>query len=85
MVILIHVIIAVTSILFAGYTFFSPSKAKLGISYGLVAATLTSGTYLVVLMQSPLLSACATGLFYLGVVLAGLVAAHRRLATQESI
>lgn len=84
MAILLHVLIALTSLVYAGYVYFSPSKTKLYAAYGLVALTLISGTYLVVTMNTPLLQACSTGLLYLGVVLSGLLAAHRKLATQVS-
>lgn len=60
-------------------TYARPSKAKLNGSYGLVAATLTSGTFLVVQTQGPLLKACLTGLVYLGIVFGGIIAARYRL------
>lgn len=81
MTLILHILIALTSLAYAGYVFFSPSKTKLRISYALVTLTLISGTYLVVTMHSPLLSACTTGLVYLSVVMSGLAAAHRRLPT----
>lgn len=80
MIILIHVIIALTSLAFSGLAYFMPSKLKLRVSYGLIAATLISGTYLVVTLNSPLLSACVSGLIYLTVVVTATVAAQRRLA-----
>lgn len=80
MTIVLHVLIALSSIAYAGYTFFAPSKNKLRVSYGMVALTLITGTYLVVSTGSPLLSACTTGLLYLAVVLSGLAAAHRKLS-----
>lgn len=83
MTILIHVLIAITSLAVAAYTFFLPSKGKLYASYGLVALTLISGTYLVVTLNTPILRACSTGLLYLAVALSGLTAAHRKLATQK--
>lgn len=84
MTILIHVLIAISSIIYAGFVFFYPSKARLYGAYGLVALTLISGTFLVVTMNTPLLRACSTGLLYLGVVTSGLLAANRKLANQES-
>jgi hypothetical protein len=85
MIILIHVLIALTSIAYSGFTFFEPSRTKLNVSYGLVAATLISGTYLVVSTHSPILSSCVTGLVYLGVVTSGLLAAHRKLRLEEQL
>jgi RsiW-degrading membrane proteinase PrsW (M82 family) len=83
MLILTHVIIALTSIAFSGLTAVMPSHTKLRASYGLVVATLVSGTWLVVATHSPLLSACVTGLVYLGITLGALVLAHRRLVAAE--
>lgn len=77
---LIHVIIAVSSIGFTGYTFLSPSKAKLLTSYIWVGLTLATGSYLVIVTPSHLVSACFTGLIYLGFVMSGIVAIHIKLA-----
>jgi hypothetical protein len=63
--------------------FFSPSQAKLRTTYGLIALTLATGTYLVWSTHSPLISSCATGLLYLGVVMSGVVAANRKLAHEH--
>jgi hypothetical protein len=83
MLILIHVIIALSSIGFTTYLAISPSQAKLRLSYVLVALTLVTGTYLVVSTGSNLLKSCLTGLVYLAVVTAGIVAARHRLAPTE--
>lgn len=83
MIILLHVLIALTSIIYSGYAFFAPSKAKIRASYGLVAATLISGTYLVVSTHSPILSSCVTGLIYLGIVMSGILAAQHKLTTDD--
>jgi hypothetical protein len=79
MILLFHVLIALSSLAFTTYLYFRPSKGKFYASYGLIAATLASGTWLVVSTHSPLLSSCITGLIYLGVVLSGVFAAHRKL------
>lgn len=80
MILLAHIIIALTSIAFSTYAFFKPSEAKFRISYVLVAAVLASGTYLVWLNPATLTHLCTTGLIYLGAVTVLLVAAHRKLA-----
>ena len=84
MIILLHVLIALSSVAFTTYLYLRPSKGKFYVSYGLIAATLGSGTYLVVSSGSPLLSSCMTGLLYLGVVLTGIVAAREK-ATRDNI
>ena len=83
MLVLMHVAIAFSSILFTSYAYFAPSKAKLYASYGLVGLTLASGTYLVVSTRSNLVSACETGLIYLGIVCSGLFMAQRKLAAKD--
>lgn len=82
MIVLIHVLTAIASMAYTSYLFFRPSKGGLRTAYGLVGATLISGTYLVVSLNAQLLSACITGLIYLGAVTIGLVLANRRLAVE---
>ncbi|HEY1835256.1 MAG TPA: hypothetical protein VGG13_00335 [Candidatus Saccharimonadales bacterium] len=81
MAILIHVIIALSSIAYTTFLFLVPSEAKLKISYGLIGATFLSGTYLVVSRQAHLLSTCETGLVYLGAMTVGVLGVRHRLAT----
>jgi hypothetical protein len=83
MIVLIHVLIAISSLVYTTYAFLSPSEAKLKISYGFVGATIGSGTLLVVSMPGHLLSACVTGLTYLGIMLAGIVGVHHRLSAER--
>ncbi|HVV26010.1 MAG TPA: hypothetical protein VHC21_03185 [Candidatus Saccharimonadales bacterium] len=82
MVVLIHVVIALSSVAWTTYLNFSPSpsRRKFYTAYGLIAATLASGTYLVISTHSPLLSSCVTGLVYLGIVLSGVLVAIRKSA-----
>jgi hypothetical protein len=80
MILLFHVVIALSSLAYTTYTFFLPSKSKLYASYALVALTLASGTYLVLSTHTRLLPACTTGLIYLGAVSSGLVLTNRKLA-----
>ncbi len=77
---LIHIIIAIASLIYSGYVFLKPSKRGVNIAYGLVAATITTGTYLVVLMPSHMVSACISGLIYLALVSVGIIFANRKLA-----
>ena len=79
MVILIHVIIALTSIVIASLAFFRPTLKKLYVSYGFIIATVASGTYLLVTIPSHILQSCITGLFYLTIVSLATIATHVRL------
>jgi hypothetical protein len=80
MVIAVHVLIAILSVIFTGYTFLSPSQTKLRVSYSLVALTVASGTYLVITMPAHLVQSCVTGLVFIGVSLTGIAASKRKLA-----
>jgi hypothetical protein len=79
MLILFHVLIALSSIIMTGYAFFVPTKAALRISYTLVGLTLASGTFLVMMTHAPMLRSCATGLAYLAFVVTGLMIARLKL------
>jgi len=79
MLVLLHVVIAFSSMVYTGYTYFRPAKTRLRISEGLVALTLASGTYLVVSTHSPMLQACLMGLIYLAATLAAIIAAYKKV------
>lgn len=84
--VLIHIIIAVLSVGVSSVVFFKPSIKKLVLSYGLVVATVASGTYLLMLNPSNMLHTCLSGLFYVTVVTIITIATHMRagkLAKQE--
>lgn len=83
MIVLLHVIIAVTSIMVTTLSYVAPSVLKLRAAYGLVAMTLASGFYLVWSEPAHMLQSCMMGLVYLGVVSLGILAARRRLAIVE--
>jgi len=80
MLLLTHIVIALSSILYTTYLFIFPTQKKFYVSYALIGSTLVSGTILVISTHSPLLSSCEAGLAYLGVVFSGLIAARYRLA-----
>jgi len=64
MIILIHVVIAVSSIIVSGLSFIRPTNAKLKTSYLLIGSTLLSGTYLVFSAQASILRTCVSGLVF---------------------
>lgn len=85
-VIFTHVVIAIISIILASITFFKPSMKKLYASYGLILATVASGTFLLVSSPSHILESCLTGLSYLTVISIATIATHiriRKLAKEE--
>lgn len=80
MILLSHIIIALSSLVMSTVSAFWPSRTKVYATAGLIAATLASGTYLVISTQTPLLHVCMTGLVYLGLASSGVIVAVRRLA-----
>jgi hypothetical protein len=84
MIVLIHVLAALVSLIFTSYTYIFPAQNKIRASYGLVALTLGSGTYLVVSTKSNMLKACLTGLIYLAIVLTAIIAAQSKLAATKT-
>jgi hypothetical protein len=80
MIVLAHVLIAISSIIATSVLAIFPSRPKLYTSYSLIAATLGSGTYLVISTHQPILKSCITGLVYLGIVMFGLAVSHYRMA-----
>lgn len=83
MIVLLHVIIALTSIALTTLAYFVPSLLKLRVAYGLVVMTLASGFYLVWSEPAHMLQSCMMGLAYIGVVSVGVLAARRRLVAIE--
>jgi len=83
MVLVAHLLIALTSLIYSGYVFLRPSPSGIKLSSGLAIATIASGTYLVVSTHSPMLKSCLVGLAYLGVVSVGIVLASIRLSRQK--
>jgi hypothetical protein len=83
MLILIHVGVAILSIVLSTCLFFFPSRSGLLTSYALVALTLVSGTILAIRTHTHLLQTCLTGLLYVGVVSAGIGFARAKLAQAE--
>ncbi|HWZ65435.1 MAG TPA: heme o synthase [Patescibacteria group bacterium] len=84
MILVLHIAVALSSVIYTGYTYFKPSKTKLLVSYGLIAGMLATGTALVITKPSHLMSACVDGLAYLAIVLTGIALARQKLAQELS-
>lgn len=80
MILIAHIFIALASMAHSTFLFFVPSQKQLLVSYALVAATIGSGTYLVVSSHANVLNTCLMGLFYLGFVSIGIVSTQYKLA-----
>ncbi len=78
-VLITHIVIALAGLAEATYLLVRPSRRKLMGTYVLLAATIASGTYLVIQRHAPVLSSCLSGLLYTGVVLTATLSAQYRL------
>ncbi len=79
MILVIHILIAISSVAYTTLLLVRPSQTKLRTSYILVGATLVSGTYLTILNPVNMLHTCTTGLIYIVIVSAGITLARRKL------
>lgn len=83
MIVIFHVIAALTSLVFTSYTYFRPSATGLKVSYSLTATTLASGFYLILSAPTHMFESCVMGLFYVAIVSVGTVAARGKLAQRQ--
>ena len=83
MMLILHISIALLSVIYTAFVYFAPSKAKLNGSYALVAMTVASGTWLIIANPAHMVQSCITGLVYLGVIFFGIALARRKLADSE--
>lgn len=84
MILLTHIVIALTSIVFSGLLFMFPSKTKLFVSYGLVLLTLISGTFLVWSAPTHVLSATISGLTYIAIVAVPISISRKKVIKSET-
>jgi hypothetical protein len=84
MIILLHVIIALLSIVWASFGYIRPNKTNLRVSYVLVALTFMSGFYLVLSEPAQMVRTCLSGITYLAVVSVGILLTRRKLAALQS-
>lgn len=77
---ILHIAVALTSLLQTSYMLVAPSKWGLRVSYALMGLTLSSGTYLIVSTGTHMLEACLMGVLYTGFVAFGIVRTQRALA-----
>jgi len=79
MILIAHIVIALSSVIYTAYVYISPSNKKLNAIYGLVGLTVASGTWLIVSNPSHMVSSCVSGLTYLGIMFFGIALARRKL------
>lgn len=84
MILVTHIIISLSSVVYTSLLLLKPTQAKLYVSYLLVAATLASGIYLTVVNPASMLRTCTTGLVYVVIVTAGIAVARKKLALSSA-
>lgn len=82
--IILHVVLAISSLVFASINYFRPGKGKMQASYGLAAGTLISGVSLILLNNASVLRTCLSGIIFFAAVSALNIAASRKLALQST-
>ena len=84
MILITHILIALASLIFTTYVYFSPSKTKMYVAYSLVGLTIASGTYLVFVKPVHMLQTCFEGLIYLALVSVLIALANKKLIGQKA-
>jgi hypothetical protein len=79
MMIMLHVIIALTSLVVSIVGLATASRRLVAHAYGLIAATVASGCALMVIEPSQLLHVCVSGLLYVALATSLTILAQRRV------
>lgn len=82
MILLLHIFIAVLSVVLASIALARPTRHLLTLSYGMVGATIATGVTLVVIAPVSMLHLCISGLVYTIITLAILTMARQKLASR---
>lgn len=83
MILLLHITIALSSLVVTATAFMTPKVSLLRASYVLVAMTIATGSYVTFMNPSHMVQACVSGLLYTVVVLGGVSAVRRKLAVDR--
>ena len=83
MILLLHIIIALSSLVVTAVAFVTPKRSLLLASYVLVALTIMTGTYVTITSPGHMVQACVSGLLYTAVALGGIGAVRRKLAVER--
>lgn len=86
MILIAHIIIALSSLVFTTRALINPSASKFRVSYLFIAATVASGTYMTFQYPAHFTESCTVGIAYLATVSALTYFAERkfkRLQTEK--
>lgn len=84
MIIVLHVIIALTSLVWATIGYIRPTNTNLRVSYALIALTFITGFYMVMMEPAQMLRTCLSGVTYLAIASVGVLLTRRKLAALQS-
>lgn len=84
-ILILHIILAVTSLIFTGILIIRPSKNKINGTFLLFLGTLATGTYMIFTLNVNILVTCLEGLAFMAVILGGIAIAKKRMAKQHVI
>lgn len=79
-----HILIALTGIVVTTILLFSPSDLKFKATYLFLAGTIGTGTVLIVTSPAHMLQSCVMGIAYSAFVVTGIVIAKKRLAKEHT-
>ncbi len=80
MLLLTHIAIALSSLLFTTFLYFKPSQSKIYASYTLIGLTLGTGTVLILMHPASLSKTWMSGLVYFAITVTGTILASQKLA-----
>lgn len=83
--IILHILIAITSIILTTLAFVRPTRRHLQLNYTFIGLTLGSGTYLILTAPAHMLEICTVGIVYLVASSAFTILAHIKLAKLQPV
>lgn len=78
-----HIILAITGIVITTFLLLAPTKKRLNLSGLFLAGTLITGTILVISSPAHMLQSCIMGLAYTAFVVGGIAIARKKLAKEK--
>ena len=77
---ILHIALAILSVLFSSLMYFSPSKNRITASYAMLVGVALSGTFLVVTSHVQILKTCLVGLSFVGFTALAIYLSSKKLA-----
>lgn len=82
MILIIHIVVAIASLISAGWLYFVPSRTKLYVTYIITGLMLASGFYLVLSKPASMTQACISGLTSLAIISYAIVSARKSISKE---